>query len=242
MRLATSKKYFLLTFLLFSFFLIFLLTNNALAYSFGDIQGLYQKTGGEAGLSQKEFSLVVAGVINQVLTLIGAVFVVLFIYAGVSWMISGGTEDKINKAKKTMTYAIIGLLVIIAAYSITYFITLAIEQSGTGEQTAPTSTSNACNAAGGSCTNALSCTNAGGSIYPSTDCSQDQVCCLAPTPTAPTQLSCSDCGQGALNTCDATECKSISSTCYFCPGFIGGDCYSSLSNCQAQCSNPNTCY
>ncbi len=257
-----KRNYYFLVSLLISFVLIIALANIALAYSFGDIQGFYQKTGGEAGLSQREATPIVAGVINQILTVVGAIFVILFIYAGVSWMISGGNDEKIGKAKKTMTYAVIGIFIIMGAYSITYFITLAIEQAGTAEQGGPGAANDACNASGGSCTAAECLTDPDTQIITcistscparnnttrntSTDsqCSSSQVCCPGTTPPPSEQQSCSSCGQGALNTCDATECKGIrpSSPCIFCPGFIGGNCYENTGDCQEQCSNPDTCY
>ena len=37
-------------------------------------------------------------------------------------MTAGGSEDKVALAKNTLTRALIGLIIIIAAYAITYFV------------------------------------------------------------------------------------------------------------------------
>ena len=51
----------------------------------------------------------------------GDYFLGLIIYGGFLWMTAGGNEENVGKAKKTIYYAVIGMLIIFAAYSITYF-------------------------------------------------------------------------------------------------------------------------
>lgn len=60
--------------------------------------------------------------ISAFLGLLGIIFLVLIIYAGFEWMTAQGDEEKVTKAKDTLTRAVIGLVIIIAAYSITYFV------------------------------------------------------------------------------------------------------------------------
>lgn len=61
-------------------------------------------------------------VIKGFLSILGIIFIILIILAGFNWMTSEGDEQKISKAKETIRTAIIGLFIIIAAYSITYFV------------------------------------------------------------------------------------------------------------------------
>lgn len=61
-------------------------------------------------------------VISAFLGLLGIIFLVLIIYAGFNWMTAQGDEEKVTLAKNTLTRAVIGLIIIIAAYSITYFV------------------------------------------------------------------------------------------------------------------------
>jgi uncharacterized membrane protein len=65
---------------------------------------------------------IVATGIEIVLSVLGLIFVVLVIVSGFEWMTASGSEDRISKAKKRLTSAIIGLVIVIAAYSITWFI------------------------------------------------------------------------------------------------------------------------
>lgn len=61
-------------------------------------------------------------IIGLVLSLIGVVFFVLIIYAGINWMLSGGNEQKITKSKDLILNATIGLIIVFAAYAITSFL------------------------------------------------------------------------------------------------------------------------
>ncbi|MFA5124955.1 MAG: LamG-like jellyroll fold domain-containing protein [Patescibacteria group bacterium] len=66
---------------------------------------------------------VIIGRILQVLFgLLGVVVVLLIIYGGFIWMTAGGDPDKVNKAKKTIYNAIIGLVIIFSAFAITSFL------------------------------------------------------------------------------------------------------------------------
>lgn len=73
----------------------------------------------------------VAHLIRLALGFLGIIFVVLIILAGFSWMTSGGDDEKIAKAKKMIVNAIIGLILILSAYSIVQFVLSAILTSPT---------------------------------------------------------------------------------------------------------------
>ena len=57
-------------------------------------------------------------IINVLLFIIGAVAVVVIIIAGIQYVISGGDSGAVARAKNTLMYAIIGLIVAILAYAI----------------------------------------------------------------------------------------------------------------------------
>ncbi len=65
---------------------------------------------------------VVAIAIKGFLGLLGVIFIILIVIAGYNWMTARGDEEKITKATTTIRSAIIGLLIIVAAYAITYFV------------------------------------------------------------------------------------------------------------------------
>jgi hypothetical protein len=61
----------------------------------------------------------VAGkIVNFLLVLAGSLAVIFLIVGGIRYIISSGSPDGIEKAKKTITYAIIGIIVIILSYII----------------------------------------------------------------------------------------------------------------------------
>ena len=61
-------------------------------------------------------------VIEGFLSLLGVIFIILMIIAGYNWMSAAGDEQKVQKAKDTIKRAIIGLIIIVSAYAITYFV------------------------------------------------------------------------------------------------------------------------
>ena len=73
-------------------------------------------------LSNRDPRIVAAEIIQVALGLIGIITVVLIIWAGFRWLTSAGREDEISAAKKTLAAAVIGLIIILMAYSLTTFI------------------------------------------------------------------------------------------------------------------------
>lgn len=72
-------------------------------------------------------SAIVAGrFIAIFLSLLGVIFIILAIYAGYLWMTARGNVEKVEEAKKILTEAIIGIVIIIGAYVISYFIVTSI--------------------------------------------------------------------------------------------------------------------
>ncbi len=61
-------------------------------------------------------------IIGTVLSFVGVLFLILMIYAGITWMTAQGNETQVTKAKDQLINAIIGLVIIFAAYAITTFI------------------------------------------------------------------------------------------------------------------------
>jgi cbb3-type cytochrome oxidase subunit 3 len=68
------------------------------------------------------FETIISKVITMVLELMGVIFLILAIYGGFKWMTAAGNEESVEKAKKTITNAILGLVIVLAAYAIVKFI------------------------------------------------------------------------------------------------------------------------
>ncbi len=102
--------------------------NYSLADNFIDPAEIKNQVEGFSGTDGAGFDLtatigsVVAAVIKGFIALLGVIFVVLIILAGYKWMNAGGEEEKVREAKDTIRHAIIGLIIIIAAYAITEFV------------------------------------------------------------------------------------------------------------------------
>ena len=77
---------------------------------------------GKAQISRVTVGSMAETVIKMALGLLAVIFLVLMVYAGYLWMMARGNEDDVKKAKDIIIAAIIGLIIIVAAYSITYFV------------------------------------------------------------------------------------------------------------------------
>lgn len=66
-------------------------------------------------------------VIQSLLGLLGVIFILLIIYAGIIWMLAEGEEAKVEKAQRILKNAIIGLVVVVSAYAISYFVISAFQ-------------------------------------------------------------------------------------------------------------------
>lgn len=88
------------------------------------------KAWGPVPTGQNSLAGIIQIAISAFLGLLGIIFIVLIIYAGYNWMTAGGDEEKVTLAKQTLARAVIGLIIIIAAYSITYFVFNALPGGG----------------------------------------------------------------------------------------------------------------
>jgi len=114
----------LLTFLVIPTFLV-TQTNTAVASSLWDaqvgIEDVGQKAYGESD-SPQDIRITIMKIVNVVLQFLAVIFLVLIIISGYQWMTAGGNEEQIKKAKKNLSNAVIGLVIILASWSIAYFI------------------------------------------------------------------------------------------------------------------------
>ena len=70
---------------------------------------------------------VVTTIANTALFILGSVAVLMLIYGGIRYTISGGDEKAITSAKNTILYAVIGIFVAVAAYAIVNFVIGALK-------------------------------------------------------------------------------------------------------------------
>lgn len=123
-----SLKIFLfIVFILILFFLFFKFSVSAqTASSLSDqINAQNQAFAGEKGAGFGEsvnLKRMVVNIIEILLSLIATISVGMFFYAGFLYFTSQGEESKVEQAKKTIFYGVIGSALILMAYSISWFI------------------------------------------------------------------------------------------------------------------------
>jgi len=96
------KKFYVISFL--SFIALVVLVNPALAQELTD------------PLGNVSIPVLIGRVIRVALGISGSVALLMFIYGGFIWLTSGGKSEAIEKGKKTLIWAVIGLVVIFTAY------------------------------------------------------------------------------------------------------------------------------
>jgi len=70
------------------------------------------------------FNTTLGNIVSLILSIIGVLFIIFMIYAGYLWMTAFGNDTKLEKSKEILKQSIIGLIVVIAAYAISYFIVI----------------------------------------------------------------------------------------------------------------------
>ena len=127
----TQIKYFAIILILFVF--NFGLINTGFTQDFGpgnEQMKAFEETSGFAPASPTSLGSIVATVIQAFLGLLGIIFLVLIVTAGYRWMMAGGNEEKMKEAKDMIHRAIIGLIITVSAYAITYFVFTNISFGG----------------------------------------------------------------------------------------------------------------
>ena len=114
------------------FFLFFLISAPAVVAADlrSQISGQVSAGAESAGFGQaKDPRQIVAEVIQIALGVTGTIFIVLILMAGYWYITAQGEESKVEKATKTLRGAIIGLIVVLMAYSITRFVSYKTQEA-----------------------------------------------------------------------------------------------------------------
>lgn len=68
---------------------------------------------------------------NTILLIVGLISVIMLVYGGLRYILSGGDSKKVTDAKNTILYAIIGLIISMLAYAIVHFVLNSVIGVGT---------------------------------------------------------------------------------------------------------------
>lgn len=78
--------------------------------------------GGEK-FPQSTVASIVGSVVGSVLSFLAIVFFILLVYGGAIWMMARGNQDDVDKAKSIIKDSTIGLIIILSAWTLTWFAT-----------------------------------------------------------------------------------------------------------------------
>jgi Na+-driven multidrug efflux pump len=81
-----------------------------------------QSYGGTDRNDVKDIRSIIAQVINVASTLLGTIFVITIIIAGFLYMTAAGDEKKVEKAMSYIKAGVIGLVIVLMAWSLTNFV------------------------------------------------------------------------------------------------------------------------
>jgi len=88
----------------------------------GCTQSVSTPNGTEQIASLKCLPIVFSNVVTAALEFVGAVAVILLVYAGIRFVTSGGDPKQVAAARQIITYAIIGLVIVLCSFGIIMFI------------------------------------------------------------------------------------------------------------------------
>ena len=141
-------KYLLLICLILNFF-IFTISPVYADLNLGDafkIGGPLNEAAKGAGYKESTtVEEIIGWILTVVLSFLGVIFLVLMVYGGYNWMTARGNEEQVKKAQEAITAAVIGLVIVILAYAISYLVIseltgATLEQDGTTPPAAPAGT------------------------------------------------------------------------------------------------------
>ncbi len=148
-KVLTGKKIIIFSSILFLFLFIF---NINFCFAAADLRDAFGKgsplekaAGTDNGAGYNTTVTGPEGMISLIITtalsFIGVIFLVLAIYGGYIWMIARGNEQEVERAKNIIQGAVIGLIIVMAAYAISWYVINTLGNKTLQEQKAkPSST------------------------------------------------------------------------------------------------------
>lgn len=77
---------------------------------------------GDIGIPKITADAALSGILNTIYVVGGIIAVIAIVIGGFRYVVSQGDATSITKAKNTILYAVIGLIVIAAAFAVTWFV------------------------------------------------------------------------------------------------------------------------
>jgi len=77
--------------------------------------------GGDGNYALNDFIVLAINVSELILGLVGSLSLIMFVYGGISFMISAGSADKVSEAKRILVASVIGLIIVFSSWLIIRF-------------------------------------------------------------------------------------------------------------------------
>lgn len=88
------------------------------------------------GNAESGAQILIGRIIGIFISLFGTFFLILILYGGFKWMNAKGNQEEMEKAKKVLQSAIIGFIIVMLAYGISYFVTSQLQEAAKPKITA----------------------------------------------------------------------------------------------------------
>ena len=82
-----------------------------------------ESVGSQLGLGNADLKKTVLNILQMVLGLLAFVAVIMVILGGFTWLTAAGNEEKVDRAKKIISAAVIGLIIVLLAWAVVIFVT-----------------------------------------------------------------------------------------------------------------------
>ncbi len=124
-------------------------TQNAFAAGNGLTNVQSGVTTTETAAGGLSMQTVISTVIGTMLFVVGLLAVVMLIYGGIRYVTSHGDKAQVTAAKETIMYAVVGLVVAIAAFAVVQWITNDVFKGGASSGSSSSESSSSTDSKGG---------------------------------------------------------------------------------------------
>lgn len=97
-------------------------SKNIYAQGLKDAFSNMKEAAKDGSYKETDINFLASDIVQLVLSVLGVLFVVFMIYAGYLWLTAAGNEQRVSRAKTIIFQSILGLVIVIGAYAISYFV------------------------------------------------------------------------------------------------------------------------
>ena len=84
--------------------------------------GNLDSVAGTVGIKGPDIYTFIGKTLAGFIGFLGLIFLILIVYAGILYLTALGEEERIKKSKRLLTWAVIGMLIIVGAFTLTTFV------------------------------------------------------------------------------------------------------------------------